>query len=106
MYSDQQFTLTDPPFFAEAMSSTIIVLGPLGNFLYKLYEVSLSLQPPNDHDLRHDGISGCHSFKLKIRVTVLQCLKVLFGFQLVASPFFSSVQIITGYTHQDLPFRC
>lgn len=37
LYSDQQFTLTDPPFFAEAMSSTIIVLGPLGNFLYKLY---------------------------------------------------------------------
>lgn len=54
LYRDHHFTLTDHPFFAKAMSSTIIVLGPLGN-VFRI--VLLSLQPPNDHDLRPDGIS-------------------------------------------------
>ena len=50
-HHDKHFTLKDPPFFAEAMSSTI-VLGPLGKF----FQI-VSLQPHHDHDLRHDDTS-------------------------------------------------
>lgn len=48
---DQHMTLKEPPFFAEAMSSTI-VLGPLGKF-----SQIVSLQPFHDYDLEHDDTS-------------------------------------------------
>ena len=50
LYRDQTFH-SERSSFAVAMPSTIIVLGPLGIF-FRI--VSLSLQPPNDRDLRSD----------------------------------------------------
>ena len=107
LYRDQTFH-SERSSFAVAMPSTIIVLGPLGIF-FRI--VSLSLQPPNDRDLRSDMMAFQSQFQIEDKSSSFALSKSTVGIPFSGFAFFLlmptvPVQIITRYTHHDLPLRC